>query len=45
MNHNDVIYTQTDSALNRFFCKIYGFGRSWNWVISFAIVFDAICVY
>ena len=24
MNQNDVIYTQTDSGLNRFFAKIYG---------------------
>ena len=24
MNQNDIIYTQTDSGLNRFFAKIYG---------------------
>ena len=42
MNHNDVIYTQTDSALNRFFAKIYGLvgvGIGLSALVSFLMLY------
>ena len=42
MNQNDIIYTQTDSGLNRFFAKIYGLvgmGIGLSALVSFLMLY------